>query len=210
MTKLFICLFVKNPTKEWHSHKAYISKRTSVVIGIVSAMIFAFGTLPHQTLDKLAELTSHFMGVHPLDHAVHYFSWVNLKGAVISLAIGAVLYFVVAQFTVITKDKKYINPVKPEFTVENMLWKPLVFKVLPNILGFIGRVIDKLPEFVLLIIRKIFFREAKVPQTFWEGKKTYEEEGIAAPTYRIVESLAYSLLLFGIGLVATIVYLFVA
>ena len=210
MTKLFICLFVKNPTKEWHLHKAYVSKRTGVVIGTVSALIFAFGALPHQTMDKIAALTSDFMGVHPLDHAVHYFSWVNLKGAVISLAIGAVLYFVVAQFTVITKDKKYINPWNQKLTVENMLWKPLVFTVLPNVLGFIGRIIDKLPEMVLLVIRKIFFTDAKVPQTFWEGKKTLQEEGVAAPSYRITESLAYSLLLFGIGLVATVIYLFVA
>lgn len=210
MTKLFICLFVKNPTKEWHLHKAYVSKRTGVVIGTVSALIFAFGALPHQTMDKIAALTSDFMGVHPLDHAVHYFSWVNIKGAVISLAIGAVLYFVVAQFTVITKDKKYINPWNQKLTVENLLWKPLVFTVLPNVLGFIGRIIDKLPEMVLLVIRKIFFIDAKVPQTFWEGKKTLQEEGVVAPSYRITESLAYSLLLFGIGLVATVIYLFVA
>lgn len=210
MTKLFICLFVKNPTKEWHLHKAYVSKRTGVVIGTVSALIFAFGALPHHTMDKIAALTSDFMGVHPLDHAVHYFSWVNLKGAVISIAIGAVLYFVVAQFTVITKDKKYINPWNQKLTVENLLWKPLVFTVLPNVLGFIGRIIDKLPEMVLLVIRKIFFTDAKVPQTFWEGKKTLQEEGVVAPSYRITESLAYSLLLFGIGLVATVIYLFVA
>jgi len=210
MTKLFICLFVKNPAKEWHLHKAYVSKRTGVVIGTVSALIFAFGALPHQTLDKLASLTSDFMGVHPLDHAVHYFSWVNFKGAVISLAIGAVLYFAVAQFTVITKDKKYINPWNQKLTVENLLWKPLVFTVLPNVLGFIGRIIDKLPEMVLLVIRKIFFTDAKVPYTFWEGKKTLQEEGISGPSYHITESLAYSLLLFGLGLVATVIYLFVA
>ena len=210
VTKLFICLFVKNPAKEWHLHKAYVSKRTSIVIGTVSALIFVFGALPHQTLDKLAAQTSDFMGVHPLDHAVHYFSWVNLKGAVISLAIGAVLYFVVAQITVITKDKKYVNPWNQKLTVENLVWKPLVFAVLPNVLGFIGRVIDKLPEFVLLILRKLFFTDAKVPSTFWEGKKTREEEGIPALAFKVTESLTYSLLLFGLGLVATVIYLFIA
>ena len=74
----------------------------------------------------------------------------------------------------------------------------------------VGRIIDKLPEMVLLVIRKIFFTDAKVPQTFWEGKKTLQEEGVATPSFRITESLAYSLLLFGIGLVATVIYLFVA
>ena len=208
MTKLFICLFVKKPVKEWHLHKAYVSKRTSVVICCVAALIFLFGTLPHNTMDKLAEIASGFMGVHPLEHPVAYFSWTNLKGAVISLTIGAVLYFVVARFTVISKEGRYVNPWNRKITVENLIWKPLVFTVLPYILGFIGRVIDKLPDAVLLVLRKVFMRTANIPLTFFEGKKTLEEEGIQTSSMHISESLAYSLLLFGIGLVVMVIYLF--
>lgn len=210
MTKLFICLFVKNPTKEWHLHKPYVSKRTAAVIGGVSALIFSFGAVPHHTLDKLAAVSSEFMGVHPLDHEIAYFSWVNLKGAVISLTIGAVLYFVVAQFTVITKDKKYINPWNQNISVENLLWKPLVFTVLPFVLGFIGRVVDKFTDLFLLVFRKLFMRNAKIPYTFFEGKKTHKEEGIPDMAFHVTESLAYSLLLFGIGFVIMVIYLFIA
>ncbi|MBE6888150.1 MAG: sodium:proton antiporter [Ruminococcaceae bacterium] len=210
MTKLFICLFVKNPTKEWHIHKAYVSGKTSVVISIVAVVIFVFGALPHNTMDKLAAISSEFMGVHPLEHEVAYFSWVNLKGAVISLAIGSVLYFVVAQFTVITKDKKYINPWNQNICVENLIWKPLIFKLLPFVLGFIGRVIDKFTDVFLLVFRKIFMRNAKIPYTFFEGKKTHKEEGIPDMAFHVTESLAYSLLLFGVGFVIMVIYLFVA
>ena len=210
MTKLFICLFVKNPTKEWKLHKAYVSKKTGVVISIVSAVIFIFGALPHNTMDKLAEISSEFMGVHHLDHQVAYFSWVNLKGAVISLAIGVVLYFVVAQFTVITKDKKYINPWNQNICVENLIWKPLVFTVIPFVLGFIGRLIDKFTDVFLFVFRKLFMRNAKIPHTFFEGKNTPEEDGIPALAFQITESLAYSLLLFGIGFVVMVIYLFAA
>lgn len=209
MTKLFICLFVKNPTKEWQ-HKKYVSSKTGVVIGAVSAVIFAFGLIPHNTMDKIAEITCDFMGVHHLDHEIAYFSWTNLKGAVISLAIGAVLYFVIARFTVITKDKKYINPWNQNISVENLLWKPLVFTVLPFIMGFAGRIIDKFTDLFLFVFRKLFMRNAKIPHTFFEGKKTPEEEGIPAMAYHVTESLAYSLLLFGIGFATVIIYLFVA
>ena len=210
MTKLFICLFVKNPTKEWHLHKPYVSRRTAAVIIGVSALIFSFGVMPHYTLDKLAAVSSEFMGVHPLDHKIAYFSWVNLKGAVISLAIGVVMYFVIAQFTVITKDKKYINPWNQNISVENLLWKPLVFKVLPFVLGLVGRLIDKFTEIFLLVFRKLFMRNAKIPYTFFEGKKTHKEEGVPALAFQITESLAYSLLLFGIGFAIVVIYLFVA
>lgn len=214
MTKLFICLFVKKPTEqshtEHHTQKPYISKRTSVALAAAAAVIFAFGAMPHKTLDKIAAITNDFMGVHSLEHSVEYFSWVNLKGGLISIAIGAVLYFVIAQFTVITKDKKYHNPWNNRLSVENMLWKPLVFTIIPDVFGFIGRVIDKFPDFVLLVVRKLFMKTAKIPQTFWYGKATPQEEGVPEYSFHITESLTYSLLLFGLGLVATIVYLFLA
>ncbi len=210
MTKLFICLFVKKPNQEFHLHKAYVTKRTSVVIGIVSAMIFVFGTLPHDTMDKLAEMCSEFMGVHHLDQAVHYFSWVNLKGAVISITIGMILYFGIAQLTVATKEKGYINPVAPGYTVENKLWRPLLFTVLPFVFGLIGRIVDKLPDMFLLVFRKLFMRNAKIPQTFFVGRAKAEDETLSSPAFHISESMAYSLMLFGLGLVITVIYLFVA
>ena len=209
MTKLFICLFVRKPNEEFHLHKAYVSKRTSVVISAVSALIFIFGTMPHQTMDRLAALSSEFFGVHVLDHAVHYFSFANIKGAVISIAIGMILYFGIARITV-AQTKGYINPVSPKFTVENMLWRPLLFTVLPFVFGFVGRVIDKSTDIFLLVFRKLFMRTAKIPQTFFEGKKTPQDDGVPLPTFHVHESLSYSLLLFGLGLVITIIYLFVA
>ena len=208
MTKLFICLFVKNPSREWHLHKAYVSKRTAFVISAVAVLIFVFGALPHLTLDKLAAVASEFMGVHSLDHAVHYFSWVNLKGAVISLAIGSVLYFVVARYTVMTKEGQYINPWNQNISVENLVWKPLVFSVIPFVLGFIGRVVDKSTDVFLLVFRKIFMRTAKIPHSFHKGKKTLKEREVPAMGFHVTESLAYSLLMFGIGFVIIVVYLF--
>ncbi len=210
MTKLFICLFVKKPTKEWNLHKSYVSKRTSVVISVVSVLIFAFGALPHQTLDKLAAITTNFMGVHKLEHSVNYFSFVNIKGALISLAIGAVLYFVIAKFTVVTKEKGYVNPWNQNISVENLIWRPLVFTVLPFIFGFIGRCIDKSTDVFLLVFRKLFMRTAEIPSTFFEGKRTAEDRGIESPAFHLTVSFTYSLMLFAFGLVITLFYLFLA
>lgn len=206
MTKLFICLFVKKPDREFHAEKAYVSKRTSAVICAVAALIVVFGTVPHATMDKLAALSAEFMGVHVLDHAVHYFSFVNLKGAAISIAIGMILYFGIARLTVATEERGYVNPVNPKYTVENMLWRPLLFTVLPFIFGFIGRVVDKSTDVFLLFFRKVFMADAKIPKTFFEGKKTAEEQGLPEPSYHVTESFAYSLLLFALGLLITIIY----
>ena len=85
-----------------------------------------------------------------------------------------------------------------------------MFTVLPFVFGFIGRVVDKFTDLFLLVFRKLFMRTAKIPYTFFEGKKTHKEEGIPDMAFHVTESLAYSLLLFGIGFVIMVIYLFVA
>ncbi|MEG1895506.1 MAG: hypothetical protein RR162_04630, partial [Oscillospiraceae bacterium] len=208
MTKLFICLFVKKPVKEFPlSDKPYVTIKTGAVIGCVSALIFAFGAFPHQTLDKIAGTTAAFMGVHPLENEINYFSLANLKGAAISIGIGVLLYFVVARLTVVTKENGYVNPWNKKYSVENLVWKPLLFEFFPFVFGFIGRVIDKSTELVLYVIRRFLMSTAKIPATFFSGKKQAEDENISPPAVSITRSLSYSLLLFGVGFVITMLYL---
>ncbi|MEG3030107.1 MAG: proton-conducting transporter membrane subunit, partial [Oscillospiraceae bacterium] len=207
MIKLFICLFVKKPDREFDTQgKSYVTIKTGLVLGAVSAMIFGFGSFPHQTLDKIAATTAEFMGVHPLTDSIDYFSPANLKGAGISLVIGLLLYFVVARFTVVTKENGYVNPWNKKYSVENLVWKPLLFEILPFIFGFIGRVIDKSTEAVIYVLRRFVLPTAKIPKTFFEGKKQAEDE-ITPPAVSITRSLSYSLLLFGVGFIITMLYL---
>lgn len=47
---------------------------------------------------------AHFMNAHTPAHAVHYFAWVNLKGAVISICVGIVVYFLFIRKVLMQKD----------------------------------------------------------------------------------------------------------
>ncbi|MEG1801267.1 MAG: hypothetical protein RR273_04750, partial [Oscillospiraceae bacterium] len=151
--------------------------------------------------------TAAFMGVHPLENEINYFSLANLKGAAISIGIGVLLYFVVARLTVVTKENGYVNPWNKKYSVENLVWKPLLFEFFPFVFGFIGRVIDKSTELVLYVIRRFLMSTAKIPATFFSGKKQAEDENISPPAVSITRSLSYSLLLFGVGFVITMLYL---
>ena len=44
------------------------------------------------------------MNAHTPAHAVHYFAWVNLKGAVISICVGIVVYFLFIRKVLMQKD----------------------------------------------------------------------------------------------------------
>lgn len=74
--------------------REYMSRETSVALGLGAAALLGMGLTPGFTMEPLAERAGTFlMADH--GHAVHYFTWVNLKGACISLAIGAAVYLLV-------------------------------------------------------------------------------------------------------------------
>ena len=211
MTKLFICLFVKNPTEKHHTPAhGYITTRTMVVLGTVATVIFVFGIVPHSTMDKIAARTTAFMGVHPLEHSVAYFNFTNLKGGLISITIGAILYIGIVRTVLITKDRGYINPYNKEWTIENKIFRPLLFTVLPFIGGFVSRVFDVVTDVFVFVVNRLFCKSVEVPNTFLYGKPETEADIMRHNSrVSITRSLSYSLLLFGLGLVFTLLYLLI-
>lgn len=202
MLKLFICLFVKKPNKDYEE-KPYCSLKTKIAISCICFFLVLFGITANITFDSIGTFVSEFLGTHPFDHSVEYFSWTNLKGSLISISIGLFLYFIVAQKTVI-KDG-YVEVVNPKITIENYLYKPTIF-MLSVICGLVSRVFDVLVDLVVFIVNRLFYKSAKIPQEFFDGsEKSDEHDSKVSITY----SLAYSLLLFGIGLVFTICYLMI-
>ena len=212
MTKLFICLFVKNPVHKHHtSAHGYATGRTMAVLAAVCCVILAFGLMPHATMDRIAHSTVHFMGVHAPEHSVDYFAFVNLKGALVSISIGAVLYIGLVRNLLIRKDKGYINPYNKKYSIENLVFRPVLFSVLPFIGGFFSRILDVSMDAAVFVINRLFCKSVEVPDTFLYGRPETEAD-IARRNSQvhITRSLAYSLMLFGIGLVVTLIYLLVA
>lgn len=212
MTKLFICIFVKNPVVVHHKNPhGYMTKRTGAVLGTVALAIAVFGMLPHITLDRIAAQAAHFMGVHPLEHSVNYFSFTNIKGALISITVGAVLYIGIVRNMLIKKDRGYINPYNKAWTVENKIFRPLLFTVMPFVGGFFSRILDVSMDVAVFVINRLFCKSVEVPDTFLYGKPETEADVARRNSkVHITQSLAYSLMLFGLGLIITLIYLLVA
>lgn len=206
MLKLFICIFVRKPKEEHHKNKKYATKKTLFALSFVCVLLFGLGVVPNITFDKIGDFMLHFMGTHTLDHAVSYFAWANLKGAVISAVIGLVLYFVVAEKTIARKDTGYSDIIKTTWTVECMIYKPLI-AFFSLFFAFIARIFDVFTDLFVVLLNRVFFKSVKIPRDFFEGalENKIQEKTTAHITY----SLAYSLLLFGVGFMVTIFYLLI-
>ena len=96
MLKLFFCLFVeKNPKMQaqYDAKTSYMTGLSKLVLGIAAVILPIMGFLPSRTMDKMADMVMNYMRSGPMHHEVHYFTWVNLKGSLISIGIGLIVYF---------------------------------------------------------------------------------------------------------------------
>lgn len=275
MCKLFAAVFLeKNEDaavqKAYDENKSYMKPLSAGVLALSAVIIPVLGLLPHFTMDRLADLAQGFMGAAHEGHQVHYFTWTNLKGGLISIAIGAAVYVVVARGWMMKKraneTKYYVNRWPGKLDLEERLYRSLLLKVLPGIFGrlcavldnmadvavrvlkavasFLAGVLDVAVDGVVVLLRKTIYADSpnrgeleegnqmthvlgvflnKLEQllnkTIWRNhqhKRDFEHwfvlkyAAFKENTTVIGRSLSYGLVLFCIGLCATLVYLLVS
>lgn len=205
MLKLFICLFIEKPENKGFEKDNYVSKKTVIALSSAGLFLVVLGVTPNITFSAIGNFVAEFLGAHGLHENIAYFSLTNLKGSAISIAIGLFLYFIVARNTVIAKNG-YKDPWNPYHTIENVIYKPLLTAIC-FVFTFFARICDILVDVLVWVINRLCFKSVPIPKTFFEGKVVDGKRRKGAP--HITYSLAYSLLLFGIGFIFTVIYLLI-
>ena len=274
MCKLFVAVFLEENQDAqvqatFDAQTTYWKPVSAVALIIASVLIPVMGLLPGLTMDRMADMAQGFLGVHHAGHAVHYFTWTNLKGSVISIAIGATIYLLVVRGWMMVKQadgkKRYVNRWPAWIDLEEYLYRPLLMKVLPAILGFACKLLDNLfdvfqkiatgigmlvagilnilTDGIVVFLRKTVYRDAQdtgeleegnalthaigvtlnrletlLNKTIWknhEHRKDLEHwfvlKSVAFKenSTLIGRSLSFGLVLFSIGLCATLIFLLV-
>ncbi|MDY4191758.1 MAG: proton-conducting transporter membrane subunit [Oscillospiraceae bacterium] len=213
MTKLFVAVFVeKNPTEQarYDEKRRYVARPTAAVLTVTAAALPVLGILPGLTMDRIAGLCRGFMHAEAPAHAVHYFSLVNLKGAVVSLLIGAAVYLLLVRPLLTQKQpdgtRLYVNRWPRWLDLEYGLYRPILLRFLPFIGALLSRTACSLADWAAGAFGALLFWKApkKVEPPVDNAFGVYPER----PHYHTIRgSLAYSLLLFGIGLSIMLLYL---
>lgn len=222
MAKLFTVLFIDRPQQvkltakekkrmEKGIRKRYMSRLSAVTLSVVALIIPVFGILPGLTMNKLADLTVSFFGAEPAGD-IAYFSLTNLKGAVISILIGAVVYLAAMRLLARkTADgqREYLDCWPDKLDLENSVYRPLLDKVLLPVLGAVCGFCDGLADGCIGVMNRVLLREKS--EDYWM------EKGLTAEKLRrrlrirqeqiLTSSLSFGLLLCAAGLVATLLYL---
>ncbi len=148
MLKLFKVLFIDEPSEEVkesaeaHKGKKYMTRLSGAVLTVPAVLIVLFGFFPNVFMDRIADLGQGFFLIEEgPEEVMRYFSLGNLKGSLISLTIGALIFiFVVRKVTI--RDGKYVDVWPKWLDLENLIYRPLLLNILPGIFGFLMSLAD--------------------------------------------------------------------
>ena len=138
MTKLFVVLFVAAP-REAALPGRYMNAASAAALTLPACLLPLMGLLPHQLTDPAGILGSAFLRGPDVHHAIHYFSPESLKGAAISLGIGAAIYLFFVRGLLMRREAgghyRCLDLWPAWLDLERALYRPLLIKLLP----FLGR-----------------------------------------------------------------------
>lgn len=255
MTKLYVCIFIEKNADEATQAKydalkgRYMNKVSAFALVLSATLLPVMGFFPGIVMDGLADIGQGFMQTAGTGHKVAYFSLTNLKGAAISLVIGAAVYLIIVRLWLMKKTsasssvRSYVNRWYKYLDLEDMVYRPLLLGILPAVFGFLCRILDSMVDAVVVFLRKTIYKDSKLPQELAEGTPLSHMCAVIADffqtlgnmTFRrkqpkhvdydhkfamfheewaennamITRSLSFGLLLFCIGLIFTVAYLFI-
>lgn len=173
MLKLFIAVFAEEnedakKQADFDNQKSYMNGASSLVLTVSAVLLPVMGIFPGKVMQSMAVLAQEFMGNTSPAHTIAYFSLVNLKGAAISLGVGVLVYFFIVRKWMM-KDQRYVNRWPEKLDLENALYRPLLLTVLPVVLGTICRILDRLVDGIVVLLRKTLYKDSPLPHELQEG-----------------------------------------
>ena len=164
MTRLFYILFVAEKPEHQHQKQGkYMTPATASVLVIGGVLMPLLGLTAHLTMDKIAAYALPFFRRAPMAHAVAYFSFGNLKGALISITIGVLVFLFVGMKWLTGKEdghEVYRNVWPRGLDLEDAVYRPAL-RVLSYVGAMAARAVESLGALLVLGPVDLLFLGAK-------------------------------------------------
>lgn len=151
MLKIFVVLFLEKGKGQKSTGpnlaKKYMSLPSKIAVLVPCLCMLAIGCIPNVTAEFIAQFGLNRLPPDFSGNAVAYFSLQNLKGAGISLLFGILFYVILVRRFLVRKTQngniQYLDHFSGRFDLENRVYRPLILKVLPGIVGGICGFLDQ-------------------------------------------------------------------
>ena len=171
MLKLYIVLFVeKNDAAvqkkydEMNGH--YMNKRSMFAIGGSAAVLPVLGMAPGLTMIPIAEGAREFFLMPGSMHVPRFWGFECLKGGLISIGIGIVIYLLIIRKLFIKKEagKEVYADLWPVWLdLENLVYRPFFEHGLLFIGSVLGRACDSAVDGIVVLLRRTLYKDAVIP-----------------------------------------------
>lgn len=161
MTKLYIALFWEK-NKDEAKQTAYEEKKR--YMKPLSAALLSIAALLLPILGMIAGIRE---GVFNIE---------SLWGALLSLLIGAAVYLLIVR-RFMMKDSVYLELWKPEWDLEECVYRPLL-KGLDLALSTVCRLLDRLPDYFVVGLRRTVYKDSPLPHELEEGNVLTHTAGV--------------------------------
>lgn len=189
MLKLYVVLFVERNNDNALQEKYYGMKSSYMnmqsgfaLLGSTILIIFS-GLLPYITMNRLADMGQGFLHLETAESAIQYFSIENMNGALNSIIVGVLVYFLLVRQFMMQEDpstkrntkkeyfmkKVYTNVWPWRWDLEERVYRPLLLYYLPTFFGTVCRILDRLVDIIVVLLRKSIFKDSRLPHELEEG-----------------------------------------
>ncbi|MBO4782156.1 MAG: sodium:proton antiporter [Lachnospiraceae bacterium] len=173
MIKLFIAIFIEKPANTDKAVKWSIGSPSKLALIMPACIIVVCGVYPPIYVEVLSKYMSDITRAHAIGH-FEAFSLENLKGFVISLTIGLLVYLFIRKVLMKEKNgvKVYVNRWPAKLDLEELIYRPLLLKLLPGLFIGIFKGLIKLTEiiwnFMVIAPGKFFTGLIAFTKLIWE------------------------------------------
>lgn len=201
MSKLFFAVFVEKNNdaevqKKYDSMSGkYMNPVSAAALAVPAVLFPLMGILPHLTMDKIADMGQSFCGLLENPHTVAYFSLANLKGGLISITIGVLIYLLIVRTWMVTKlpdgSTVYVKRWPRVLDLEDYVYRPILLTAVPTVCGGVCMVLDHavdllakvlpiagsveaglfdtITDSVIVFLRKTIYKDSPQPHELEEG-----------------------------------------
>ena len=178
MTKLFVCLCLEknqfNQKALSKSNKKYMTKLSSGVLLICAILLPVLGVAPYAFLIPMGTFGQTFMMRFYPPYEIHFLAWINLRGALMSMLIGIIIYTFIVRVCLMTKDEEgrsiYVNLWPTALDIEKGIYRPVLLQVLPFMGALLARTLASIVPFVttrcyagVVAFREFWIEESNKP-----------------------------------------------
>ena len=171
MIKLCIALFAEK-NEDAALQKEYDAKKNYAALFTKLAVIACALPIP-------------VVGLLPLFVKREIFSLESLSGAAVSIGVGIVVYAVIVRFVVFNRKEGHYRDIFPKWLdMERYVYRALVYRTIPFLLGIISRILDSFVDSIALLLKKTIYRERALPYELPEGNRITHSVGVGMENIR--------------------------